>query len=134
MILCAVDVGIAYHAEAWFDSGGILCCARLVNDCEPIKSGGRLVIECATVRARDGATKKREVDELNRAAGRLGALHPAPEFFLPEAWKNQLSKKISHARTLKRLFEPEHVKLPMKRSELLHVLDAVGLGLKVLGR
>lgn len=134
LTLCAVDVGVKYHAEAWFSSTGVLCNARLVKNVEPIACGGRLVIECATVRAQDGAVKKREVDALNRAAGRLGALHPAPEYQLPEAWKGQTSKAIDQARALKRLTEVERALLPLKKGELLHVLDAVSMGLRAVGR
>lgn len=139
--LCACDVGIKYHAEAWFEDGR-LHEAKLVHGVGSLRSpeglswreGDRLVIECATVRKADGASKKKEVDALNRAAGRLGALHPNPEFMLPEAWKGQLPKKISHTRTLALLTEAERAILPSKKSELLHVLDAVGLGLRALGR
>lgn len=144
-MVTGVDVGVKYHARALvtrFNGGPwLLHSADLVQGVEPIKvdAGGcpytwRLVIECATVRRADGHTKKREVDALNRAAGRIGAAHPSPEFRLPEQWKGQLKKPVDHARTLERLSPAELAVLPKSKAELKHVLDAVGIALKAVGR
>ena len=146
MILCAVDTGVKYRAEAWFQNigdGPVLYRAALVPGIEPIWPGvsvpwlptDRLVIECATVRRQDGHTKRKEVDALNRAAGRLGALHPNPTYLKVEEWKGQLSKKVDHERTISKLSDQELLVLKgMKAAQLKHVLDAVGIGLRVLGR
>lgn len=131
--LVAVDTGVKYHARAVFKDG-VLGRAELIKDVGPIICSGRLVIECATVRRQDGHTKRKQVDELNRAAGRLGALHPTPEFWQVETWKGQVPKRIDHERTLKVLTEAERAVLPKSKAELLHVLDAIGIGLRALGR
>lgn len=135
--VCAVDVGISYHAQAWF-LDGVLRQARLLNYVEPITNGVepfRLYIEVATPRESDGRKKLREVNALNRSAGRLGALHPSPQYWLPEEWKGQLSKERDHRRTLnKRLSDVELLLLPKSKAELKHVLDAVGIGLRAVGR
>lgn len=137
-LLCSVDVGVKYHARAWF-ADGVLSSADLVKDVDPVLApvGGHewdLVIECATVRQRDGMTKKREVDALNRAAGRLGANHPSPIYKLPEEWKGNLPKKVDQQRTLAALIPEELACLPTSKAELHHILDAIGLGLKTMGR
>jgi hypothetical protein len=134
--IVGVDVGIAYYAVASIRDG-VLWRAELVHSTEPLRLGdasARLVIECATVRKEDGHTKKREVDALNRAAGRLGALHPAPEYVLPEKWKAQVSKTLDQKRTLALLSPAEIAILPRLKKELVHVLDAVGIALWACGR
>lgn len=139
MIIVGVDTGVKYHAEACLHNG-VLTHAALIGNVETLPRPSfhfgdwRLVIECATVRRQDGHTKKREVDALNRAAGRLGAMHPAPEFILPEVWKGQTPKAIDHKRTLELLTPTERALLPTKKTELVHVLDAVGIALWAAGR
>lgn len=140
--LIACDVGVKYYAQAVFRDG-VLEQARLVDQVQPVRIDWcgaverewRLVIEVATPRERDGKTKIREVNALNRSAGRLGALHPSPEFKLPEEWKAQLPKAKDQRRTLEECLTEDELKvLPKSKAELKHVLDAVGLGLFALGR
>lgn len=134
MIIIGVDTGVEYHAEAWVQDGTLVR-AVLIPDNRPITGpADRIVIECATVRRADGHTKKREVDALNRAAGRLGANFVKPAYVLPEEWKGQVPKKIDHQRTLALLSAEEVKVLPQRKSELLHVLDAVGIALWACGR
>ena len=144
-LVTGVDVGLKYHARAtmkkteggyWRLHDAVLAkeIGPLEMECDGLPFEWRLIIECATTRPRDGATKKKEVDALNRAAGRLGALHPCPVFLLPEQWKNQTPKKIDQERTLAALSPEEKTLLPTKKAELRHVLDAVAIALKAVGR
>lgn len=145
-LVTGVDVGVKYYARATMHLDHVngawrLRSADLVQDTEPLRMDcaglpykWRLVIERATVRQRDGHTKKREVENLLLAAGRLGAMHPSPEFQLPEEWKGQLKKKLDHKRTLERLSPDEIAILPKSKAELKHVLDAVGIAMKAVGR
>jgi hypothetical protein len=142
-VIVGVDTGVKYHARALVIDGRLLR-SEHVQSCEPIarpweaagapRGEWRLVIECAHARPEDGRIKLREVDALNRAAGRLGALHPAPEFVTASQWKGSTSKKLDHARTLALLTDAERRLLPTKQSELVHVLDAVGIALWACGR
>ncbi len=134
----SIDPGVDYFAWACFRGGALESCA-LEADRGPrawamSQTWPELgVIEMPARRYRE-SIRERDVFELARAAGELGGLFPYRVYVTPADWKGQLSKKIDQDRTLKALTPAELALLPKQKSALKHVLDAIGIGLKRLGR
>lgn len=75
--------------------------------------------------------------ELAGVVGAVGrALSPADvRVVLPREWGGQVPKDIKNARVLAKLTPAEHARIEPCPASLLHnVLDAIGIGLWVLGR
>lgn len=141
-MLIAVDPGVHACGVAWFDEGVLL---RAEYRTEPLAGGvfpigdmpkTTCICEIPQVYAGDGAKKAAALIDLAVAAGRMtGQLET--KYVRPASWKGQVPKDIHHARVRACLTEAERAVLgacDCSKSKLHNVLDAIGLGLKTLGR
>lgn len=131
-VFAAIDPGVDYLAWAIFDTGH-LTRAELRRDdlcCAGVSFG---VIE-APSRAFDDV-RESDIFDLAIAAGEIGRGFRHRLYVTPQTWKGQVPKAIhQRAHIWPKLSETERALLPTKKTELKHVLDAVGIGLWYLGR
>lgn len=78
---------------------------------------------------RNSPARNADIVDLAMAAATIGAQFKEVVWYLPREWKGQIPKTIHHRRIRGQLTDLEHRALPIKKSELKHVLDAVGIGL-----
>jgi len=107
-------------------------------------SVSRLAIELPQVYSRHHQTAAKagtDPNDLIQLAAVVGALCNAFEsvdtqiVYLPAEWKGQVPKDIMHRRAAERLNAEEAACLPsLAKSKIHNVLDAVSIGLVVLGR
>lgn len=133
----AVDPGVGYFAEARFAAERLIS-VNLVRGkaCHVPHCVFALVMEKPQVYA-SGRARKSDIVDLAIAAGRIAqALGADMEvWYTPAQWKGQIKKGPHHARIRSRLDEKELALLAgLPQKELVHILDAVGLGLFHLGR
>lgn len=88
-----------------------------------------------------GRAAKGDANDLLQVAAVVGALcarfgrQSKITLYRPAEWKGQTPKSISASRTLSKLSEEEKARIRMPAKSLQHnVLDAIGIGLKHLGR
>jgi len=135
-MLIAVDPGVHACGVAYFmPTGRLVHCDYTSEPLEPACSS-RVVCEIPQVYSGDGVKKAKALIDLAVAAGRMtGQLET--EYVRPANWKGQVPKDIHHARVRACLTEEERRTLSecdCPRGKLHNVLDAIGLGLKTLGR
>lgn len=131
----AFDPGVKYFAWAVF-RGGALDAAGLSNKSprDWVWPGiSFAIVECPESQFSQ-ETRERDIYALARAAGEIGIQFPERLYVAPSRWKGQIPKEIHHPRIVSQLDEFERKTLPTKKTELKHVLDAVGIGLWYLGR
>lgn len=131
----AIDPGVDYFARATFRGGQLD--AVCIIQCDPFKlirrEGSTVVIE-RPLRKFKGV---RESDQfrLACAAGEIAASYEHRVYLAPAEWKGQVPKDIHHKHHVLPALEPAELAiLPKKKGELKHILDAVGIGLRYLGR
>ena len=139
--ILSIDPGAEYYAYAeWYD--GRLKGAGLLGIDTPFALIGFPVVVIEKPRvydrsARDkAAAKGGSVVDLAIAVGRLVERAPyAVELVLPETWKGQTPKRVHHPRILASLTSGERSLLEgMRKKDLGHVLDAIGIGLYHLNK
>ncbi len=136
--LIAVDPGVEYYAVARFSSGAlrqVLVPPVSVSMSAPFWADV-LVIEKPQV-YNSGRARRSDIVDLAISAGRVARMFATPTevWYTPAQWKGQIAKKPHHARIRARLDEKELALLDKRpQKELVHILDAVGLGLFHLGR
>ena len=135
-LLVSIDPGVDYYAWAeWRD--GRLIGAGLATFADAPTTAQTAIIEKPQVYAetKSKGVRSSDIVNLSIAVGRLVERFHSVELVLPGTWKGQLPKKIHHERILAQLTSGERGLLEgMKQKELVHVLDAVGLGLYYLNR
>lgn len=132
--MITVDPGVSYFAWAVWREGVLDTCGLWTAECAwPRGFAGPVVVECPDRRWR--GTEK-DLFALTRQAGfYAGRLGNGPhEFVTPQQWKDQVPKEVHHPRITAALMPREREVLPVKKGALVHVLDAVGIGLWKLGR
>lgn len=124
--------GSAQRAEAWVQM------VSAVREFVGTRRVERLVVELPQVYV--AVRTKGDPNDLVQLGAVVGALclafqEATQHVFLPAEWKGQVPKEIVHARVASRLSAAEQGRITCRRKSLLHnVLDAVGIGLKDLGR
>lgn len=129
------DPGVKYFAWAHWTQGALTACG-LYRDSPYYwrPTIGVAVIECP-VRKFDADTREKDIFDLARAAGEIGSRYRERIYVSPSKWKGQVPKGIHQEHhILPKLTPGEHTLLPKKKTELKHVLDAIGIGLWYLGR
>lgn len=132
--MITVDPGVTYFAWAVWREGVLDACGLWTEGSAWPTGTGRVIVECPDRRWR--GTEKDVLDLARQAgfyAGRLWTGFPE-EFVTPQQWKGQVPKKVHHPRITAALMPHERGVLPKKKGALVHVLDAVGIGLWKLGR
>lgn len=134
--MITVDPGVDYFAWArWYDRTLTACGVWRAGAAWPVNVDGRVIVEVPDRRWRG---TERDVMDLAAAAGfyagRLSTGGAGHTFVTPQAWKGQVPKTIHHTRIRAALGDAEVAHLPRAKGELVHVLDAVGIGLWALGR
>ncbi len=98
----------------------------------------KIIIEIPQVYARTASkTDPKDLIRVAYAAGRATVLAPHAEVWLvhPRAWKGNEKKHITEQRVLDRLTPSELARIQMPpRSLANNVFDAIGLGLRMVGR
>lgn len=134
MIVC-IDPDTKLSGVAWF-LNGILLDAGLTK--EPVDRYGVKKCYCELPEVQFGRTKNpKDIVALAIAAGKVTALLPDVTWLTTRQWKGQLSKAVCHARAWAVLLASEKKIIedyPTNKNTLLEVMDAVSMGLKVLGR
>lgn len=134
--LVSIDPGARMGVACWRD--GQLAAADLVRDWGPrpnAEFAERYVIELPEIRVQGGG--KGDPNQMVRLAFAVGAWHAQwyvnkarIDLIRPHAWKGNVPKEIMTQRILRSLTDAER-----KIAGTDHnVIDAVGLGLHVLGR
>jgi hypothetical protein len=150
-VLVSIDPGLQVCGlAAWQD--GALVRARLVKNPRDDWTGmlgavdeeinrwagldDEIIIELPQVYQR--IKSKGDPNDLVRIAVLVGAIvaRRTHKLYLPAEWKGQTPKDVTELRARKRLSEEElaHVELPTAKGLTHNVWDAVGLGLRHLGR
>lgn len=130
--LACYDPGADYCAQAVFDvRSATLLRARLTTIEDLTDTECPAVIECPEKNWR----VEKGTLACARGAGEIGGQHSGRLYVSPAEWKGSIPKKTHHAHhILPRLTASEFALLPRKQSDLVHVLDAVGIGLWFFGR
>lgn len=125
------DPGVGYAGFASF-SERLLAAAHLDNSAAVCAYGHMVGI----VEAPEHTWKpEKDILRLARAAGEIGGRYSNRLYVTPAEWKGSVPKGIHQKQhILPRLTEAERALLPTKKGDLVHVLDAVGIGLWYLGR
>ncbi len=134
----AIDPGVEYWAWARFVGG---CLVKVGMDCHD--PSPRFRLECTPLTVviempqtyRNGKARSKDVDNLIFSAGAIAARYQDVVQYTPNEWKGQVEKEIHQPRILKALECSERKILAgLKKKDLKHILDAVGLGLFHLDR
>ena len=138
--MITVDPGVNYFAWAgWLRDGTLRACGLWsAKDDLPIPflefDGREVIVE---VPGRRWRGTEKDVLQLATAAGYYAGVLSrggAHRFVEPSQWKGQVPKEVHHPRIVAALAPEEQARLPVKKGALVHVLDAVGIGLWALGR
>jgi hypothetical protein len=130
----AVDPGRDYYAAARFANSEVTHVLMEVPGVFIHPPGQGLVIEMPQV-YRTGQARLKDVTELAFSAGAIAARYENVIRYLPAEWKGQVPKNIHQARIMAALTQSERKILDgIKKKDLQHILDAIGLGLFHLGR
>lgn len=138
VMLHSVDPGVKYYALAEWDRLGACLIGVAVFDLTPAVHVGdaHLVIERAVV-YKTGTVRARtsDIEDLLIATGRIIERYGSHTLVRPAEWKGQVPKKIHHARILEKLTLAEKELLKsLTKGALKHIMDAIGIGLRFLGR
>lgn len=135
----SIDPGVVYCACAWWfdkalDEVDIVHRETWVQDLRHDGYGTMAIIERPQI-YRHGKAKTKDVEGLLIASGEIASQFDQVVWYRPAMWKGQQSK-TAHHKKIRAALTQEELKVLEKRSktELKHILDAVGLGLFHLGR
>lgn len=93
----------------------------------------QVVVELPRVYPHERHVRPNDLIDLAAAAGACATLPGPFKFVHPHQWKGQLSKKMSNARTINAL-SPDEMEILGRWQKNHNVLDAIGIGLKEVGR
>ena len=148
----SIDPGVDYLAAAWWDGGGVALTDRglslrsmQVRAAQLIKRhdwgkvhfgpGYDLVIIERPQIYRHGKAKTKDVEGLLIASGEIASHFKDVVWYRPAQWKGQQPKPAHQKKIKDALSEIElQVLQGFAKKELVHIWDAVGLGLYHLGR
>ena len=136
-LIASIDPGVDYYAWAEWRDGRLIGAGLAQMGGSSPTMAQTAIIEKPQVYAetKSKGVRSSDIVNLSIAVGRLVERFQSVELVLPGQWKGQLPKKIHHERILAQLTSGERGLLDgMKQKELVHVLDAVGLGLYYLNR
>lgn len=129
----AVDPGVKYYAwaEFVFDTLNRAGMATLGG---PEANPATIVIEMPQI-YRGAQSRLSDIADLTFAAGAIAGRYEQVIRYLPAEWKGQVPKDVHQARIKSALTDAEDEILDeFKKKDLIHILDAVGLGLYHTGR
>lgn len=135
-MLIAIDPGVRYFAAACLEQGTLKGCfmGKPWGANPLLVQASELVIEKPQVYAHARARNSDLVD-LAIAAGQIARDHPRVNWYLPREWKGQTPKAV-HRERIRACLSQDELRLMAcwSKGKLLHLWDAVGLGLKYVGR
>jgi len=131
----AVDPGVSYYAIASFRAGCLVSCSfRDVVERPSSRIQRWCIIEKPVVYER-GRVRKSDIVDLAFSAGLVAGGYAQHRCVSPAEWKGQVPKSVHQRRILGRLSPSEaSVLAGALKKHLVHVLDAVGIGLWALRR
>ena len=141
VVFHSCDPGVKYYACAcWSFHALTHVCIVPIDERPPFGQNGLVVIEVPQIYdARAGGTgaraRKKDVADTLFAAGRIADRYTKHVTVTPAQWKGQLTKAQDHERTRAALTADELLCIQgLKKADLGHIMDAIGIGLKFLWR
>ena len=125
----SIDPGVEYYAVAVW-CGAALVAADVVPIGYHMDPVELVVIEKPQIYGDKERARKSDVADLLWSGGRIADRYDVCVPYLPAEWKGQIPKNVHHARIAATLSANEaHILTRMPKKKLVHVLDAIGIGL-----
>lgn len=128
-LLACIDPGVKYYGLALFEGQTLIAARKEHADCIHSVRANLCVVERPR-KANDDRSTRGDIQDLEYAAGGYAAHFSSSK----AVQASNVPKDIRHARALAALLPGELAVLPKQKTHLKHVLCAVYIGLKELGR